>query len=79
MKIELAFAVVLKEARMKCDISQDQLARIANLDRTFISLLERGLRQPSLKSIFQIASALDLEPDELITRIKERINENTKN
>lgn len=79
MKIEVAFAEVLKEVRGECGISQDQLARMANLDRTFISLLERGLRQPSLKSIFQIAAALNLEPDTLITKIKELINENTKN
>jgi transcriptional regulator with XRE-family HTH domain len=79
MKIELAFAEVLKEVRRESGISQDQLARMANLDRTFISLLERGLRQPSLKSIFQIASALNLEPDTLVTKIKELIYENTKN
>lgn len=79
MKIEVAFAEVLKEARRESGISQDQLARMANLDRTFISLLERGLRQPSLKSIFQIASALNLEPDTLVTKIKELIYENTKN
>ena len=42
MKIELIFGDVLRELRKKCKISQEKLAQECDLDRTFISLLERG-------------------------------------
>lgn len=79
MKIEEAFAEVLKNERAKKGISQDELARLALLDRTFISLLERGMRQPSLKSMFQIASALVIDPEVLVRRIKEHMHESATN
>ena len=62
MKPENAFAEVLKATRKKHGFSQEKLALQGGLDRTFISLLERGLRQPSLTTILQIADALDEQP-----------------
>lgn len=77
MKIEEAFGEVLKRERSKLGVSQDQLAREALLDRTFISLLERGMRQPSLRSMFRIAAALDINPEELVKKTKEYLDENS--
>ena len=61
-----AFAKVLKHYRNQKKLSQLELALEANLDRTYISLLERGLRQPSLSTIFQIADVLQVNPEKLI-------------
>jgi len=47
-------------------MSQETLALDSNLDRTFISLLERGLRQPSLRTIIQLARSLGLAPEDLV-------------
>lgn len=79
MKPEEAFAEVLKVNRKKNGFSQEKLALNGGLDRTFISLLERGLRQPSLTTILQIAEALNEEPDLLIKEVKILLNENNKN
>lgn len=73
MTPEEGFGKVLQSLRKAKDISQDSLAAEGNLDRTFISLLERGLRQPSLRTIFQIAKALEISPDELIRLVYEKI------
>jgi transcriptional regulator with XRE-family HTH domain len=78
MKTEEAFGVILKKIRHKENISQSQLALDSELDRTFISLLERGKRQPSLSSVFKISKALNVEPDEMIRSVKDLINENNK-
>jgi len=66
LKPEKAFGLVLKKLRNKINLSQEKLAFECNLDRTFISLLERGLRQPSLTTIIEISSALNIQPDELM-------------
>lgn len=66
MKPEEAFGTTVRELRKERKLSQEQLAHNCGLDRTFISLLERGQRQPSLRSILAIAASLNLPPDQLI-------------
>lgn len=66
MTSEVAFGQVLREQRIKQGLSQEGLALICDLDRTFISMLERGKRQPSLASIITLAKALDIQPHKLV-------------
>lgn len=70
MTVEKFFGEVLRDLRKKKGISQEKLALESNLDRTFISLLERGLRNPSLSTIFQISEALGIDPGELVSLVK---------
>lgn len=76
MNIENAFATVLKDLRTQKKISQENLAFLSGLDRTYISLLERGKRQPTLTSLFSISKALDMTLVDLTTALEEKINEN---
>lgn len=75
MEIEQIFGLVLKEMRRQKKISQNQLADSAELDRTYISLLERGLRKPTIETLFKLAEALNMKPSVLIQKI-ESYNEN---
>lgn len=70
LDINHAFGRVLQQLRKEAGISQEKLALEANLDRTFISLLERGLRQPSLKTIFTIAKVLGMQPHEIVRTVE---------
>lgn len=72
-KLKAVFGKVLREYREKIGLSQEQLALECELDRTYISLLERGLRQPSLGSIFVIATALGTSPSKMISSIEKRL------
>ena len=56
--LQESFGSVLRQLRVEKGLSQEDLALEAGLDRTFVSMLERGLRQPTLSSLFAIASAL---------------------
>lgn len=76
MNIENAFAAVLKDLRTQKKISQENLAFLSGLDRTYISLLERGKRQPTLTSLFSISKALDMTLVDLTTALEEKFNEN---
>ena len=70
MKPEIAFGQVLAKYRKEKGLSQENLAHEASLDRTFISLLERGLRQPSLSTILRVSSALNVKPSTLIAEVE---------
>jgi len=66
--ISQAFGQVLREARTKAALSQERLALDAGIDRTFVSMLERGKRQPTLETLFRLASVLGVSPATLVAR-----------
>jgi transcriptional regulator with XRE-family HTH domain len=74
MTIEDAFGTVLREFRVSRGVTQEKLGFDAELDRTFISLLERGQRQPSLATIFQLSRALGLSPTQIVQRVEDKLN-----
>lgn len=63
-----AFGQVLREVRQAKGISQEMLASAAGLDRSFISLLERGIQSPNLVILLKIAKVLEVSAAELITK-----------
>lgn len=63
---EAIFGQVLKSIRKEQKVSQEELAFRSNLDRTYISMLERGIHQPTLNSLLAIAAALDMKAAELV-------------
>jgi transcriptional regulator with XRE-family HTH domain len=71
--LETTFGKILRELRVERSLSQEKLALEAGLDRTFISMLERSIRQPSLGTVFALASVLDLAPSALIAIVEKRL------
>ncbi len=61
LEIGKSFGSALKTARRKAYLTQEELAHKAQLDRSYISLLERGQRQPSLECVMLISMALDID------------------
>lgn len=61
----------LKRVRAERGYSQEKLAEIVDLHRTYISGIERGTRNVSLRNIEKIAQALDLSVVELLTEPEE--------
>lgn len=49
-------------------LSQEGLADLAGMHRTYVSEIERGLRNPSYRNLFKLAAALELPLSELIAR-----------
>lgn len=66
MEIEEVFGKVLRKFRMERSLSQEELAHICELDRTYISLMERGRRKPTITTIFALAKGLKILPSELV-------------
>jgi len=61
-----SFGKKVQKLRTDRNLSQEKLAEIAGFDRTYISLLERGVRNPSLVNVFRLAKALNITPDKLL-------------
>lgn len=56
-------------------MSQDDLSEAANFDRTTISLLERGLRSPTLDTVICLCHALDISYSQLAVLIEAKLEE----
>jgi transcriptional regulator with XRE-family HTH domain len=65
-----AFGRVLRERRIAAGLSQEKLALEADVDRTFVSLLERGGRQPTLSTLWRLTEALGIAPSELVRSVE---------
>jgi transcriptional regulator with XRE-family HTH domain len=64
--ILIQFGEKLKKARILKGLSQEALALSLEFDRTYISMLERGKRNPSLFTIYKIAEFLEIDASSLV-------------
>lgn len=60
------FGERLRELRRQRGVSQEELADLAGIDRTYVSGCERGRRNIGLLNIHRLARALAVEPSELL-------------
>ncbi|NTW28876.1 MAG: helix-turn-helix transcriptional regulator [Coriobacteriia bacterium] len=61
------FGIRLRRARLARELSQEQLANLAGLDRTYISSCEAGRRNATIRTIVRLAGALGIDPANLIS------------
>lgn len=66
MRIEQILADNMRRYRAAANLSQEALAHDSGLHRTYISGIERCVRNPSLKAIEKIARSLGVKPYELL-------------
>lgn len=66
--------LAVRHFRLAQGVSQEGLAHSAGLDRTYVSGLERGTRNPTLESIEAIADALDVRVSRLFQRAETHLS-----
>ena len=64
--LQRAFGQAVRERRKELALSQEELAERADLHRTYVSQVERGLKSPSLNTVEHLAKVLGLRPSELV-------------
>jgi transcriptional regulator with XRE-family HTH domain len=74
-----AFGDAVRQSRQRSRISQEELAFKAGVHRTYISLLERGLKGPSLRMVFALATALGVDPTDLVGLVRDRMHSKRRN
>lgn len=72
-RYNIAFGKVLRAFRRERRLSQEALAFDSGLDRTYVSLLERGTKSPTLNTMVVLCFALNLSLSSLATRIDEMV------
>ena len=60
------FAVNVRRRRLTLGLSQEALAELAGVHRTYVGMLERGEKNVTIYNIERIALALGLQPQELL-------------
>ncbi len=66
------FGSKLREARLAKGLSQEALALELDFDRTYIGLLERGKRNPSLITIYKIVNRLEVDLSEIMASLEKK-------
>lgn len=67
---ERAFGDALREIRKEKGISQEQLALDSGLDRTYVSLIERGVQSPTLRTVLKLSKVLGVKSSEIVLRME---------
>ena len=70
-RLSLGFAKVLRRERMAAGLSQEALAHAAGLHRTYVGMIERGLRNPTLDAASALVGALGLRLADLIAEVEQ--------
>lgn len=76
--IGVIFGEVLRRLRSEKNISQEELAFLAGVDRTFVSRLERGIRQPTITTMIGIGRALGVPAADLMRETEEHYLSQTR-
>ena len=67
---------VIPQFREKRGMTQDVLSGLADIGRTHLSAIERGVRRPTMETFCKIAEAMRLRPSELLYAIENEIIKN---
>ena len=78
MNLSAAFGIVLRRLRTEKKVSQEELAAQSGFHRTYISLLERGKKSPSLNTIFKLSSSLGLPLKDFMSMVEKEIKDLNK-
>jgi len=68
------FGIVLRKHRRKVGFSQEKLAELCGIERTYVSMLERAERRPSLAMTFELAQALEISPSVFVSEMEYLLN-----
>ena len=73
MNAEKILGQILQEIRQERGLSQEQLGFESGYHRTYISLLERGMKSPSLNTILRLSMALKVPASEILRGVEARM------
>ena len=72
--LSTVFGEVLAKRRRRAGLSQEALAEACGLHRTYVSQLERGLKSPTLRTLFDLAEALGASPARIVAECERLIS-----
>jgi transcriptional regulator with XRE-family HTH domain len=73
--IGLAFGKILRQRRKEVGLTQEQLAHDAEVQRNYVSLIERGVHLPTIAVVFKLAHALHRPASSLILDLEKTLDQ----
>ena len=65
-QLRLQLAENIRSMRRVKNLTQEQLALMAEVDRTYVSQIERGVGNPSLLVLYKLANIFEIKTDQLL-------------
>lgn len=72
-KIAHEIGKIIARHRNEKGLSQESLADLAEIHRTYVSQIERGLKYPTIYVLVQISKALDIKLSQIILELEKKI------
>ncbi|WP_092762799.1 helix-turn-helix domain-containing protein [Rhodoferax sp. OV413] len=76
--VALAFGAIVREGRVAAGLSQETLAHMANVERSYFGRIERGESQPTLFVVLKISSALGSDSGAIVSRVEDSIRRKSR-
>jgi len=74
----VAFGQVLRRLRKEVGLSQEQLGFSADIQRKYVSLIELGDNQPTIRVLFKLANALGTTTSAMMAEVEDLIRASDK-
>lgn len=68
-----AFGMVLQQLRKQRKLTQEQLAWETQMEQTYISLLERGAKEPGVRTLLKLARALGVSSGQFMSEVESAV------
>ncbi|HAV4558228.1 helix-turn-helix transcriptional regulator [Acinetobacter baumannii] len=65
-ELTIQFGQLVRKYRKERNMSQEQLALLCNMDRSYLGRIERGEVNPTLEKIYEISDALNISASDLL-------------
>ncbi|MGL3108206.1 helix-turn-helix domain-containing protein [Bradyrhizobium sp. BR 1432] len=69
----LTFGKLVAALRQSIGLSQEELAERANIHRTYVSQIERGLKSPTIITLLKLSNALETTPSKLMKQLESEL------
>ena len=73
MEVGMAFGKVLRKRRIAAGFTQEQLAHEAEMQRNYVSLMERGINQPTITTLLKLAKPLRCTAAEIVDEVEQLV------
>lgn len=67
-ELTIQFGQLVRKYRKESNMSQEQLALLCNMDRSYLGRIERGEVNPTLEKIYELADSLNLDAKDLLPK-----------
>lgn len=74
-RLAVAFGLTVRRHRKARGLTQEKLAEFAHVHAVYVSMIERGVNQPSLATFYTFAAALEVGADAFAREVEESLRE----